>query len=188
MSEHTETPVSITPSSTAPQGKPLRIGLIVAGAVSLGSYEAGALTALTDVVRRSNGQILIDTIVGASAGSITGLLLAHALLTGSGVEDQRTLWVDKTYMDILLEKGKIKGRPDGPLSPKNLLDWAARQLAKSDGPIQTEPIYLVMSIANLQGLTFRMAMHDNEQAIRADTYRDAAVFVMEKHWAVQLHF
>src|SRR5437762_2030566 len=143
-------------TSTAPQGKPLRIGLIVAGAVSLGSYEAGALTALTDVVRRSNGQILIDTIVGASAGSITGLLLAHALLKGSGVEDQRTLWVDKTDMDILLQKGRIPGRPDGPLSPKNLLDWAAGQLGHSNGPIQTEPIYLVMSVANLQGLTFRM--------------------------------
>src|SRR5439155_7964880 len=113
------------------------------------------------------------------AGSITGLLLAHALLNGSGVEDQKTLWVDKTDMDILLKKGKIEGRPDGPLSPKSLLDWAAGQLAKNDGPIQTQPIFLIMSIANLQGLTFRIAMHDNEQAVRADTYRDAAVFAMD---------
>jgi hypothetical protein len=161
-----------------PRDKPLRIALVVAGAVSLGSYEAGALTALIKLVAGSNGEIIIDTIVGASAGSITGLLLAHALLKGKGVEDQQTLWVDKTDMDILLKGGSIDGRPRGPLSPKDLLAWASGQLAAGDGPIQEGEIYLVMSIANLRGLTYRMAMHGRDEAVRADTYRDAKVFVM----------
>jgi predicted acylesterase/phospholipase RssA len=42
--------------------------------IALGAYEAGALTA-----RASEGRIVIDTIVGASAGSVTGALVAHAL-------------------------------------------------------------------------------------------------------------
>jgi hypothetical protein len=162
------------PRATATE--PLRIGLIVAGAVSLGSYEAGAMTALMNLVRGSDGQIVIDTIVGASAGSISGLLLAHALLRGERSPTQLDLWVEKTDMRVLLKRRPIAGRPRGPLSPADLLDWAAQQLRDAPGGIQREPIAVVMSIANLQGLSYRMAMQSHEEPVRADTFRDAIAF------------
>src|SRR5437899_5299805 len=97
-----DVPVRADPATEAFPGDRIRIALIVSGAVALGSYEAGALSALIGLVKRSNGRVVIDTIVGASAGSITGLLLAHTLLTGHGLDDEQTLWVEQTDMKKLL--------------------------------------------------------------------------------------
>ena len=162
----------------APTDKPLRIALVISGAVSLGSYEAGALTALLGLIRSSGGQMVVDTIVGASAGSITGLLLAHALVAGGGTEDEETLWVNETDVELLLKGRADPDRPRAPLSPSLLVEWARTRLTRPSGsPLQRDPVYLVLSVANLQGLTYRMLMRD--EAIRADTYRDAATFVLD---------
>src|SRR6266702_6004169 len=117
MDVNKEVAAEFTPSTA----QPLRLALVIAGAVSLGSYEAGALTALLKSVWASDGRIVIDTIVGASAGSITGLLLAHTLLTGNGLEDQRKLWVDETDLRLLLKGSYMSGRPRAPVSPKLLV-------------------------------------------------------------------
>ena len=92
-----------------------RIALVIPGAVSLGAYEAGALTALLRLIRASGGAIVVDTIVGASAGSVTGALLAHALLTGRGDEDLEDLWVRQTSITNLLAGKGAPGRPRAPL-------------------------------------------------------------------------
>jgi len=158
-------------------GDKLRIALIVSGAVALGSYEAGALSALIGLVGSSKGRIVIDTIVGASAGSITGLLLAHALLTGQGLDDEQTLWVEQTDMERLLRGVRQPGRPRGPMSSSELEAWALGELGRTGQPVAgTEEIYAVFSVANLQGLTYLLSMHSKTEAVRADTYRDAVAF------------
>ena len=59
----------------------LRLSLTIPGAVSLGAYEGGALAALILAARTLGEEnVLIDTIASASAGSITALLTARALL------------------------------------------------------------------------------------------------------------
>src|SRR5258705_260935 len=60
----------------------LRLALVVPGAASLGAYEAGALTALLRIVRASGGRVVVDTIVGASAGPVGGAVLGPARRRG----------------------------------------------------------------------------------------------------------
>jgi hypothetical protein len=63
-----------------------RIALTVAGAVSLGSYEAGVLYEVVDAIAQHNStareqdKIFIDVLTGASAGGMSATVLAQKLL------------------------------------------------------------------------------------------------------------
>ena len=65
------------------------LALTIAGAVSLGSYEAGAMYEILDAIRQHNDDpttvangdfIRIDVLSGASAGGMTASILAQKLL------------------------------------------------------------------------------------------------------------
>jgi hypothetical protein len=65
------------------------LAITIAGAVSLGSYEAGAMYEILDAIRQHNAHpetiakgdyIRIDVITGASAGGMTAAILAQKLL------------------------------------------------------------------------------------------------------------
>jgi predicted acylesterase/phospholipase RssA len=167
------------PNRTVDRTEPaLRIALIVPGAVSLGAYEAGALTALLRLIRASEGRIVVDTIVGASAGSVTGALAAHALLTGRGDDDLQELWVEQTSIQNLLAARPAPGRPRSPLSTTRLERWARTHLTGRGIPPDAEPIAMVVSIANLRGLRYRIAQAEAGRGVAADTFRDARAFVL----------
>jgi predicted acylesterase/phospholipase RssA len=67
---------------------PKKLAVTIAGAVSLGSYEAGVLWEVLDAVKQHNlskdtapdDRIVIDVITGASAGGMTAVILAQKLL------------------------------------------------------------------------------------------------------------
>ena len=70
-------------------GSPKHLAITIAGAVSLGSYEAGALYELLEAIRQHNQQvereqegqpIQVDVLTGASAGGMTATILAQKLL------------------------------------------------------------------------------------------------------------
>jgi hypothetical protein len=69
---------------------PYRIAVIVAGAVSLGSYEAGVVYEIIDAIGQHNSaapakeQIFIDVLTGASAGGMSATVLAQKLLFEAG--------------------------------------------------------------------------------------------------------
>lgn len=67
---------------------PKRLGITIAGAVSLGSYESGVLYEVLDAINQHNAnpvtassdKIVIDVLTGASAGGMTAIILAQKLL------------------------------------------------------------------------------------------------------------
>ena len=69
-----------------------KLAVTIAGAVSLGSYEAGVLWEILDAIRQHNlspktlpdDKIVIDVITGASAGGMTAVILAQKLLYSGG--------------------------------------------------------------------------------------------------------
>ncbi|QHN03167.1 patatin-like phospholipase family protein [Granulicella sp. WH15] len=71
---------------------PKRLAITIAGAVSLGSYEAGVLYEVLDAVHQHNNnsataasdRIVIDVLTGASAGGMTAIILAQKLMYGAG--------------------------------------------------------------------------------------------------------
>jgi len=69
---------------------PYRLAITVAGAVSLGSYEAGVLYEIIDAIAQHNQtapsheKIFIDVLTGASAGGMSATVLAQKLLFEAG--------------------------------------------------------------------------------------------------------
>jgi hypothetical protein len=69
-----------------------KLAITIAGAVSLGSYEAGVLYEVLDAIQQHNDnsltakddQIVIDVLTGASAGGMTAIILAQKLLYSAG--------------------------------------------------------------------------------------------------------
>jgi len=67
---------------------PKRLAITIAGAVSLGSYEAGVLCEVLDAINQhhddpataADDRIVIDVLTGASAGGMTAIILAQKLL------------------------------------------------------------------------------------------------------------
>ncbi len=71
---------------------PRRLAITIAGAVSLGSYEAGVLFEVLDAIRQHNldknpeadDRIIVDVLTGASAGGMTAIILSQKLLYSAG--------------------------------------------------------------------------------------------------------
>ncbi|HEU5339740.1 patatin-like phospholipase family protein [Edaphobacter sp.] len=67
---------------------PKRLAITIAGAVSLGSYEAGVLYEVLDAIHQHNvspetldhERIEVDVLTGASSGSMTAAIVAHKML------------------------------------------------------------------------------------------------------------
>lgn len=77
------------------EAEPLRVALVLSGAVALGSFEAGVLQELLAAV--ANGApITIDLIAGSSAGGLVGAVAAHSLVTGAPYTRSLRHWTEVT--------------------------------------------------------------------------------------------
>jgi predicted acylesterase/phospholipase RssA len=131
-----------------------RIAMMLPGAVSLGAYEGGALAALLTAVQASDGELVIDAIASASAGSMTGLLAGRALLSGADpVELMRQTWVVLPQLQEL-ETDDMSA----PLTMDKLMKTAEELLGTTlvgDGPSkQAASVRLSMALTLLGGLSY----------------------------------
>jgi predicted acylesterase/phospholipase RssA len=109
---------------------PKRLAITIAGAVSLGSYEAGVLYEVLDAIHQHNAadgvtndeKILIDVMTGASAGAMTAAIVAQKMLYSAqefrGPYDNPlyNVWVKRINLDGLLETvNKETGEVEPPL-------------------------------------------------------------------------
>ena len=163
----------------------LRIALTISGAVALGAYEGGALAALLCAIRGlcqgDDPAVRIDAIGGSSAGSITGMLAARCLLEGiDPVYVMREAWVERDSLAVMRTDA-----PDEPLSLEALRRASADLLDPCDhrgaptnrvAACQLAPIRMVMALASLRGLEYRVPTLSERQQVRATTSLDWATF------------
>jgi hypothetical protein len=163
----------------------LRIALTISGAVALGAYEGGALSALLRAIgplcEGDDPQVRVDAIGGASAGSITGLLAARCLLEGiDPVYVMREAWVKRDSLSEMRTDD-----PEAPLSLDALRETCLDLLDPRDyagAPAhrvearQRVPVRMVMALASLRGLEYRVPSLWSRQPVRATTSLDWATF------------
>jgi hypothetical protein len=155
----------------------LRLALTLPGAVSLGSYHGGALAALLVAAQHSDGQIVIDAMATASAGSITGVLAARALLRGADpVRLMARAWVEADSLRALRSSNTESVLSAEPLREvaADLLD-AHGSVPDGDADVQRQrdPIQISMALASLGGLSYRVPNLDPDQpAVTALTHLD----------------
>lgn len=161
------------------------------GAVALGAYEAGVLAqAYADCFamnRRSEKPVAqIDAIAGASAGAVTGVVLAQALVSGASPDSltkrMRDLWIDG--LDIRALLGDTKNPSRALFDAKAFVDLAPRVLY-SDVEISqlcakiesVPPVALWVALTNVDGIAYRIPMDRSE--VVAGLYADYEPVLIE---------
>ncbi len=179
-----------------PTPPPFRIGLCMAGAVSAGAYTAGVVDYLTEALddwaqRRARGEANVPThrveipvIGGASAGGMTGVLMAAHLdrdfapARRPPADQAQPLpdnplyhtWVDMLGDDmlgLLLASDDISPRRFDSLLNARFIDTLAdRAFAPYDGPRIARPYFppdlkLFVTLSNLEGMEYDVSFRTN---------------------------
>lgn len=162
---------------------PKRLAITIAGAVSLGSYEAGVLYEILRAVRlnnedperknNENKKIYIDVITGASAGAMTAAMVARRLMyDGASLDDPfrnplYQAWVEQISLLELVKMDRKEKRWHSLFS-SNLVERIGKEMLvdsinpKGSGPHSAieringtpETLRLGMAITNLNGIDY----------------------------------
>ena len=141
-----------------------RISLIIAGGVSLGAFEAGAITEILYAVEhinttcRKGDPLRIDVLTGASAGSLTAAMAAriimHARVDRPHLHDA---WVTDADINAILQFDN----PTSLLSNQFPRTLAEKYIARPIGtdsrcPASCAPdtLYLHFALANMAGIDY----------------------------------
>jgi predicted acylesterase/phospholipase RssA len=153
--------------------EPLRVALTISGAIALGAYEGGVLAALLSAFAPlyvgDRPELRIDSIGGASAGSITGLLAARCLAEGlNAVEVMREAWVDDPDLSALRSPNA-----DAPLSIDAPMKSARRLLSRPSnaGAAQSGKIRLSFALGALRPLDYEIDFKTGDP-VHASTFLD----------------
>ena len=118
---------------------PKRLAITIAGAVSLGSYEAGVLSEVLDAIHQHNiapgtsddERIVVDVLTGASAGAMAAAIVAKKMLYAAdqfrGPYDNPLydVWVKRIDLDGLLDTVDDKS-PESESALRSLLSEQQR--------------------------------------------------------------
>jgi hypothetical protein len=168
-----------------------RLAITIAGAVSLGSYEAGVLYEIlaaiaahnTDVRTTPEEKIYIDIITGASAGGMSSAILAQKLLfegTSLAGQDSNALhdpWINEISLDQLLNHTS-GDNPTHSVFSSQLIEKISRKYITSrygNGPPpapsphpaidRTKPLKLGLALSNLDGIDYAKDLRTGGQFV-----------------------
>lgn len=159
------------------------------GAIALGAYEAGVLAQIyADVfeVNRSGPAVGIDVIAGASAGAVTGTLLAQAVVAkvDPAVFTGRLgqTWITGLSAGFLL--GDTTNPAESIFDPSPLNNLAEEVLLHDDAmkaacaEIGSPPVVLSIALTNIDGIPYRITMQNGAEVI-AGLYADYETLLIE---------
>jgi len=156
-----------------------KLAIIVSGAVSLGSYEAGVMYEIFHALDQHNqsadtmpeDRILVDVLTGASAGGMTAAILAQKLmfeadaLKGAYSNSLYRPWVQEVNIIDLLKERPGDSPTKSILSSQFVEDISRRYLtaryqSHADPPTlrhaaADEKIWLGLAMSNLNGVDYK---------------------------------
>jgi hypothetical protein len=159
---------------------PKRVAITVAGAVSLGSYEAGVLYELLQAIRTNNeaavsedSKIYVDVLTGASAGGMTAAMVSQRLMYDAGSLEGETTnvlykaWVERISL-LGLARMHWKERKWHSLFSSDLIDSIGKTMLvesmqhRGSGPHSAveqvsgvpETLRVGLALTNLNGIDY----------------------------------
>src|SRR5581483_6654161 len=169
-----------------------RLAICIKGGVSLGAYEAGVLSKSLELIGNNNSRNstkwYVDTLAGASAGSMTSVATACTLLDSASNYLSR-MWVEKAALSTLAPGSSDLPVYDGYRSGDNLLAASALEALAMD--FDTPPravtrrhpalrpgrtiIRMVFSLSNINGAPNQVDTLNGSPLVFRE-YADAARF------------
>ncbi|PYQ25667.1 MAG: hypothetical protein DMF81_01570 [Acidobacteria bacterium] len=182
--------------------EPKKIALVIAGAGSLGSYEAGVLAELTyalDVLNQGRepvgdaagpreGAFVVDVFTGASAGGMNAAMLARISMYEAGRRDRlHAAWVKQIGIDGLLEDDP---RQRNALLSKSVVRRIAETHLLAPAPPAPAPasfapdeLRLGLTLTHMNGLDYRLltrSLNSPEPGFLTTRFSDQAAFRLRR--------
>lgn len=181
------------------------LAVVISGAVSLGSYEAGVMYEVLEAIARHNEraqdesqQIKIDKITGASAGGMTAAILAQNLLYDDG--SLRSPYDNKLYkawvemIDIIPLLQNKKEDQKKSLLGVNIIESIAHQLLVSEetlkeqngsGSLRQHPaaanrLRVGIAMANMNGYTYEIPTTTADRPFGYTRFKDQLMCEVER--------
>lgn len=164
---------------------PKRMSLIMSGAVSLGDYQAGVLTellyALDCLSKNEKTHYELDVITGASAGSITGALVAYITLLRN---DRRDL-LHKAWVDLSDVQTFLRNAPTNAVLSRVAEEEIATQCIQapytnpspSSFAPKDRPLRMTFTLSNLNGIN-RSIPGNNKTTFTSTFFDDAKTYYL----------
>lgn len=171
------------PRSAGSPDPPLKIAVVLSGAVALGTFEAGVVYELLRAISRGV-PLTLDLVVGSSAGAMVGAMIVKSLVMGAPFEVVLSRWTEFTLHELTAnyeteEQATIRRKPldRGILSSESVRRILEQHLV--DDPVQRnfQPGYpaprvvLTMTLTNLDGLPGTGGPDDENRFAEAVTFR-----------------
>ncbi|MFN5972794.1 MAG: patatin-like phospholipase family protein [Microcystis sp.] len=161
-----------------------KLAVVISGAVSLGSFEAGVIYEVLEAIARHNeslsensendeNRIEIDVITGASAGGMTACILAQNLLYDDGSlrepyeNSLYKAWVEKVDIVPLLKVAKEDQHIS--LLNKGVVERIAAELLqdkeepkRTKHPAASSKIQIGVAMSNLNGFNYQVKTSQNQ--------------------------
>jgi predicted acylesterase/phospholipase RssA len=157
----------------------IRLALSVSGAVSLGSYQAGVIYELFDLMQKlqDRANFTIDVITGASAGSVNSAILALAMMYDPKLIDfTKRIWLEGLDISALLEK--VDDPWESLLCNKVILKLksdivdavkASSAVAAKHFP---DRVKLGLTLTNLSGIPYHVQFTNIKKSFQLTTFAD----------------
>jgi len=167
---------------------PKRVAITIAGAVSLGSYEAGVLYELLRAIKSHNDdpattddtRIYIDVLTGASAGAMTAAMVAERLMyNAADLDGEFTNALYQAWVEQISLMGLVKLKKENPwhsLFSSNLIEEIGNKMLiecmkqpgsgphnaieKVDGVPQQ--LRVGLAVTNLSGIDYMIPIAGND--------------------------
>jgi hypothetical protein len=144
--------------------EPIRVSLVLSGAVALGSFEAGVVCELLEAVS-AGAPVTIDVIAGSSAGSLVGAQAAKSLVMGVPFRPMLRRWTEVTLHELTVnyeapDQAELRRKPidAGILSTEAVREILVEHLVSDPVSRTFQPahpagrVVLLMTLTNLDGL------------------------------------
>jgi Patatin-like phospholipase len=161
-----------------------RLAMTVAGAVSLGSYEAGVLYEIVDAIAQHNStalaqdKVFVDVLTGASAGGMSATVLAQKLLfeAGSLANPYENIlyraWVEDIQLQGLLALQHDEDSSHSILSSDLVETLSMKYLCQrysthfptppEKHPASADTVRLGLALSNLNGIDYSRQVRPGE--------------------------
>lgn len=173
----------IEPDRHETQPEPIRLVLVLSGAVALGTFEAGVVYELLRAIK-NGAPLSVDIIAGASAGALVGAVTAKCLVNGVPFEHLFPRWGEYTLQHLTsgyetveeaVREGKMLDR--GILSSRAVKRIVEETLVTDPVVRSFQPAYpatrlcLTMTLTNIDGLPLVGGVEQDTRFTEAVTFR-----------------
>lgn len=156
----------------------INIAVVTTGAVSLGSYEAGVLYELFQILRlpANEDKYEVDVLTGASAGSVNSVIYALAAVYDPElIGFMRKIWINKLdILQLLRGKSFSKSAIFSDKAIKEIKEEAKKKFSNRApaGVVSASRVKLGMTLSNLSGIPYAVNFKNIKKEYKLTTFAD----------------